>query len=162
LEAVFTILKLPDLLGNLVAFLILFWLLKKFFWGNILKNLDARRESIELAYQEVEEQQKKAVALREELESKLARIEEERRKVLEEAAREARKLSEEIRAQAEAERDRILARAQQDIEREREKLRVELNNYVGELAISIAEKLLLEKLDREEHIRLVKRLTEGL
>lgn len=162
MEAIFAILKLPDLLGNLVAFLVLFWLLKKFLWGNILKNLDARRESIELAYQEVEEEQRKASALRKELESRLAGIEDERRKILEEAAREARKLSEEIRTQAEAERDRILTRAQQDIEREREKLRVELNNYVAELAIAIAEKLLAEKLDREEHIRLVKRMTEGL
>ncbi len=162
MEAIFTILKLPDLFGHIIAFLILFFVLKKFLWGTILGTIDDRQKSIEYAYQEVEEEKRRAMLSRAELEERLAKISEEGRKKMEEAAREARKLAEEIRAQAEAERDRILARAQAEIEREREKLMAQLNNYVADLSIDIAEKLLREKLDREEHRKLVKVLTKDL
>lgn len=162
MEDIFTILKLPDLFGHIIAFLILFFVLKKFLWGTILGVIDERRKSIEYAYQEVEEEKRKAEMLRRQLEDRLAKISEEERKLMEDAAREARKLAEEIRADAEAERERILARARSEIEREREKLIVQLNNYVADLSIDIAEKLIRQKLDREEHRRLVKTLTEGL
>jgi len=147
LEGVFTILKLPDLLGHLVAFLLLFWILKKFAWGPVLQMVDQRRESIEKAS---------------ELDEHLSAIEEERRRIMEEAAREGRALADEIRQAAEQQRERILAKAQADIQMEREKLKAELNNYVADLAIDISEKLVAKQLDREEQRRLIKTLTTGL
>jgi len=161
-EGVFAILKLPDLLGHLIAFLILFWVLKKYLWGYILETVERRRANIELAYQEVEAKDAEVTRLRDELSGRLERIEEERRLVLEQAAKEGRALADEIRAHAEAQRERVLAKAQADIGLEREKLRVEMNNYAAELAINIAEKLLQARLDREEQRRLIRSLTAGL
>lgn len=162
MEGVFQILKIPELIGNLIAFGILFWLLKRFLWGHILNTIDRRRHSIELAYQEVENRQREAEKLKRQLEERLAGMEEEARQRLEEAAREGRRLADEIRAAAEAQRERMLSRAQADISREREKARVELNNYTADLAIDITEKLLRKQLDREEHRRLIRALTEEL
>lgn len=162
MEGVLQILKIPELLGNLLAFALLFWLLKKFLWGYVLETIDRRKQSIELAYTEVENRQREAEKLKRELEERLAGIEEEARQRLEKAAREGRELAAEIRAAAENQREKMLARAQADIEREREKARVELNNYTADLAIDITEKLLRKQLDREEQRRLVRALTEGL
>ena len=162
MEGVLQILKIPELIGNLLAFALLFWLLKKFLWGYILETIDKRKRSIELAYQEVENRQREAEKLKRQLEERLARIDEEAHQRLEQAAREGRQLAEEIRAAAESQREKMLIRAQTDIAREREKARVELNNYAVDLAIDISEKLLRQKLDREEHRRLVQALTEGL
>ncbi len=162
MEGLFTILKLPDLFGHLIAFVLLFFILKKYLWGSILGIIEQRQQSIEYAYKEVEDEKKNVEKLTRELQGKLSQIDEERRKQLEEAAREARKLAEEIRAEAEAQRERIISRAHAEIEREREKLIAELNNYVADLSIDLAEKLLRAKLDREEHRKLVKTLTEGL
>lgn len=162
MEGLFTILKLPDLIGHLIAFILLFWILKKFLWGYVLETIDRRKESIELAYQEVENRQREAEKLKRRLEERLAGIEEEARQRLEEAAREGRKLADEIRAAAETQRERMLSRAQADIGREREKARVELNNYTADLALDITEKLLQKQLDREEHRRLIRQLTQGL
>jgi len=162
LEGVFTILKLPDLLGHLVAFLLLFWILKKFAWGPVLQMVDQRRESIEKAYAEVETKQAQVDRLQSELDERLSAIEEERRRIMEEAAREGRALADEIRQAAEQQRERILAKAQADIQMEREKLKAELNNYVADLAIDISEKLVAKQLDREEQRRLIKTLTTGL
>lgn len=162
MEGVFTILKLPDLLGHLIAFFALFWILKKYAWGPVLQMVEQRRENIEKAYGEVEAKQAEAERLQVDLDARLGAIEEERRKTMEEAARDGRALADEIRNAAEQQRERILARAQSDIELEREKLKAELNNYVADLAIDMTEKLVAMKLDREEHRRLIKTLTAGL
>lgn len=162
MEGVFAILKLPDLLGHLLAFLLLFWILKKFLWGPILDIVDKRRESIEYAYSEVESKQAEVNERYKELVERLDRIEEERRQVMEDAAREGRALADDIRANAESQRERILAKAQSDIEMEREKLKVDMNNYASDLAIDVAEKLMRKQLDREEQRRLIKSLTSEL
>lgn len=154
--------KLPDLLGHLLAFLALFWILKKFLWGPILDIIDKRRESIDFAYSEVESKQAEVDERHRELVERLDRIEEERRQVMEDAAKEGRALADDIRANAENQRERILAKAQSDIHMEREKLKVEMNNYASDLAIDVAEKLMRKQLDREEQRRLIKSLTSEL
>ena len=162
MEGVFEILKLPDLLGHLLAFLLLFWILKRFLWGPVLDIVEKRRESIDYAYAEVEKKESEVEERRRELEERLDGIEEERRQVLEKAAREGRALADEIRANAAAQRERILAKAQADIEMEREKLKVDMGNYASDLAIDVAEKLMRKQLDREEQRRLIKSLTAEL
>ncbi len=154
--------KLPDLLGHLLAFLALFWILKKFLWGPILDIIDKRRESIDFAYSEVESKQSEVDELHRELVERLDRIEEERRQVMEDAAKDGRALADDIRANAENQRERILSKAQSDIHMEREKLKVEMNNYASDLAIDVAEKLMRKQLDREEQRRLIKSLTSEM
>jgi F-type H+-transporting ATPase subunit b len=161
-ESVFAILKIPDLLGHLVAFIILFWVLKRFLWGFILKTVDERQESIELAYTEVEKQQADAGRLSAQLSARLAAIEEEKRKALEDAAQQGKTLAEEIRRAAEAQRERILEKARADIAMERDKLRVDMNNYAADLSVGIAEKLLQKQLDHDEQRRLARTLMADL
>jgi F-type H+-transporting ATPase subunit b len=161
-EGVFQILKVPELLGHLVAFLIFFWLLRRFLWGTILKTVDERHESIELAYTEVEKKQSEAELIRAKLDERLAVIEEERRQVLEDAAKEGKSLAEDIRRAAETQRERLMEKARTDISMERDKLRVDMNNYAADLSVGIAEKLLRKQLDRDEQRRLAKELMAGL
>jgi F-type H+-transporting ATPase subunit b len=161
-EGIFAILKIPDLLGHFVAFMVLFWVLKRFLWGTILKMVDERQESIELAYTEVEKAQSEANLLRNKLDDRLAVIEEERRQVLEDAAKEGKVLAEDIRHAAEVSRERLLEKARTDITMERDKLRVEMNNYAADLSVGIAEKLLHKQLDHDEQRRLARELMAGL
>lgn len=162
MEGIFAILKIPDLLGHLVAFLVLFFVLKRFLWGYILDTVDRRGESIELAYTEVENKQAEAERLNSKLNERLAAIEEERRQVLEEAAKQGKNLAEEIRHAAETQRERLLEKAYADITMERDKLKVEMNNYAADLSVNIAGKLLKKQLDREEQLRLAREMMAGL
>lgn len=162
MEGIFAILKIPDLLGHIIAFLVLFFVLKRFLWGLILNTVDQRAETIESAYAEVENKQAEAELLTSQLNERLAMIEEERRQILEEAAKQGKALAEEIRYAAETQRERLLEKAQGDIAMERDKLKVEMNNYTADLSVDIAEKLLRKSLDREEQFRLVKEMMAGL
>jgi F-type H+-transporting ATPase subunit b len=161
-EGVLSILKIPDLLGHIIAFAIIFFWLKHWFWKPILQAVDERQESIELAYTEVEKQQADAGRLSAQLSARLAAIEEEKRKALEDAAQQGKTLAEEIRRAAEAQRERILEKARADIAMERDKLRVDMNNYAADLSVGIAEKLLQKQLDHDEQRRLARTLMADL
>ena len=162
MEGVFAILKLPDLFGHIIAFLILFFWLKHWFWGAILQEVDLRSDSIELAYTEIEKKQAEAEHLNTKLIERLTTIEEERRQVLEEAAKQGKNLAEEIRQAAETQRERLLEKAYADITMERDKLKVEMNNYAADLSVNIAGKLIKKQLDREEQLRLARDLMASL
>ncbi len=150
MEGIFAILKIPDLLGHIVAFLVLFFVMKRFLWGFILNTVDQRGESIELAYTEVEKKQAEAERLNSKLNERLAAIEEERRQVLEEAAKQGKNLAEEIRHAAESQREHLLEKAYSDITMERDKFKVEMNNDAADLSVNVGGMMVIKELEREE------------
>ncbi|HKK07495.1 MAG TPA: F0F1 ATP synthase subunit B, partial [Gemmatimonadota bacterium] len=94
------------------------------------------------------------------------RLLERHRKELSEARREAQgivaesreaaeKLREEMLEQARVEREQLFERARAEMSRERERLAAEVRQEAVDVALAAAERLLKERLDREDDRRLV-------
>ncbi len=155
MEAIATLINLPVLLSSLIGFVILWWVLKKFLWRPVLNVIDERRDSIEQAFQEVDDARADVERLKGEYEEHLARINAEAQAKVQEAVAKGQQIAAEIRTDAEAQREKLLAKTQQDIGREKEKALAEMRNAAIDLSFTISRRVMRDGLDREAHDRLV-------
>lgn len=152
----------PDIITNILGFLLLFFGLKRFAWGPILGLLDARREKIGKDFAAAEEAKQRAEAIRTDYESKLREIDAMSRKKIEEAMREAGQLAAEMKEKARDESNAILAKTQGEIERERAKARVALRDDMVQMVLKGVEKVLHERLTPGKQEELVSRFIDEL
>jgi F-type H+-transporting ATPase subunit b len=154
--------KWPEIVTNILGFLLLFFGLKRFAWGPILGLLDARREKIAKDFAAAEEAKQRAEAIRTDYESKLREIDAISRKKIEEAMREAGQVAAEMKEKARDESNAILAKAQAEIERERAKARVALRDDMVQMVLKGVEKVLHERLTPGKQEELVSRFIDEL
>jgi F-type H+-transporting ATPase subunit b len=152
----------PDLglfLWNLLAFLILFFILKKMAWKPILKSLNEREKSIADSLATAERVKAEMAQLKNENEALLAKAREERATMLKEARDTKEKIINEAKEQAKVEAGRIITDAQTAIEQQKMAAITDLKNQVGNLVIEVSEKILrrelTDKTEQEKYIRQV-------
>ena len=149
-----------QVLTQILGFLILLWVMRKYAWGPILASLEARRQKIAGDFEAARKAKADADATKLELENELKGIEAKARQRLQEAVAEGQKVAGEIRTQAQAEAAARMARAEDDIAREREKAKELLKEQVISLSMRTAEKILRQRLDDPAQRKLVGEFVE--
>ena len=153
----------PDLglfIWNLVAFLILFFILKKTAWKPILKSLNDREQGIADSLATAERVKAEMVQLKGENEALLAKAREERAQLLKEARDTRDKIVNEAKEQAKLEYGKIIADAQTAIEQQKMAALTEVKNQVGNLVVEVAEKILRRELaDKPKQESYIRELT---
>lgn len=131
---------------TLTIFLAFFFLMRKYAFAPIVTALKEREDSITDALASADNARKEMSNLKAENENILAQAREERMQMLKEAKDIAAGIVAESKNTAKAESSKILASAQQDIENMKAKALTDIKNQSGQLAISIAEKILKKEL----------------
>lgn len=153
----------PDLglfIWNLVAFLILFFILKKTAWKPILKSLNEREKGIADSLATAERVKAEMVQLKGENEALLAKAREERAQLLKEARDTRDKIVNEAKDLAKLEAGKIIADAQMAIEQQKMAALTEVKNQVGNLVVEVAEKILRRELgDKSQQESYIRQLT---
>ena len=135
---------------QLLIFIFLVLLLKKFAWKPILDTVNERESSIKNAISEAEKAR-----------NEMASIQESNQKVLKEARTEREALLKETRAtsaemvalaktNAQTEANKIIAQAQEAIKNEKRTAVNELKNQVAQISLEIAEKIIETELDNKD------------
>jgi len=106
------------LIVQLVAFLILVWLLGKFVYPVMIKTLDAREAKIEEAGKAAEAAEKKAEAAESKIEDVLKQARTEAADIVATAKSEATQMIEKAESQAKSRSERIVSEAHEDIQKE--------------------------------------------
>jgi F-type H+-transporting ATPase subunit b len=140
---------------QILGFLILLWIMRKFAWGPVLATLEARRQKIAAEFAAADKAKAEANETKAKFEAELRGIEARSRQRLQEAIAEGQVLAGEIRQQAQNDASARLARAQDDIARERESAKELLKEQVVHLSMRTAEKILRQKLDDPAQRKLV-------
>ena len=134
---------------QLVLFVGLVLLLKKFAWGPILKSVGEREEGIKSALDEADNARKEI----QNLNADNARILKEARIERDVLLKEAREMKENIiseaKNEAQAQANKVVEQAQITIQAEKQAAIVDLKNQVAELSISIAEKVVRGELSNK-------------
>lgn len=133
----------------LVAFIIVFLLLKKFAWKPILKSLNERETNISNAIASAEKVKAEMAQLQNENEALLAKAREERGQLLKEARDMKDKIVNEAKEQAKVEANKIIAEAQAAIQAQKMAALTDVKNQVGKLVIEVSEKVLRKQLSGE-------------
>ena len=150
----------PDLglfIWNLLAFLILFFILKKTAWKPILKSLNEREKGISDSLATAERVKAEMAQLKSENEALLAKAREERAALLKEARDTKDKIINEAKDQAKLEAGKIITDARAAIEQQKMAAITEVKNQVGNLVIEVSEKILRRELsnksEQEKYIK---------
>ncbi len=138
---------LTEVLVQLIAFLIVFFTLKKFAWKPILAIIQSRRERFESEWGGIEKSKREVAALEKDYLAHLQKIEEEARSKMQEAVQEGRRLAREIQEKARMESQTSFEKAKANIELEVQKARLTFRQEIAALSIRVAEKILTEKMD---------------
>jgi F-type H+-transporting ATPase subunit b len=137
----------PQVLTQILGFLLMVWILRRYAWGPVIGMLEARREKIAGEFKEGERLKAEAMGLKARYDAELKTIDAQARQRITEAVAEGQKVAGEIRTQAQAEAAARLERAADEILREREKAKEVLKHQVIDLSLRTAEKILRQKLD---------------
>jgi F-type H+-transporting ATPase subunit b len=147
--------QLDIFVTQIIGFLIVLWVLRKFAWGPILAKLDERRDKIAGDVTTAENLRAEADRLREKYEEELRTIEAQARERIQLAVSEGQKVAEEIRADARAEADRLREKTKADLELEVKKARSALHDDIVRIALDAATRLVNEEMNEERQRKLV-------
>jgi len=153
---------LAQIVTNVIGFLLLVLILRRFFWNSVLRILDARRARIEEGLRSIEQSTHDLERLKQELRERLAKIDDEARAKIQQAIQEGRRIAGEIREDARAQAQTIITKSKETIELELAKAKVSLRDELADLAIDAVERLLKQKCDPETDKVLVASVLEEL
>lgn len=138
------------LFWTLLAFLIVFFLLRKFAWGPILSALNQREKTIADSLESAHRVKAEMAQLKSENEALMVKAREERAAMLKEAKETRDRMVNEAKEQAKVEANKIIADAQQAINAQKMAAITEVKNQVGKLVIEVTEKVLRKELATKE------------
>ena len=147
------------IIWTLLAFLIVFFILKKFAWKPILNSLQQRETSIADSLSTAERVRAEMAQLKSENEALLAKAREERGHILKEARDTKEKIINEAKEEAKIIANKIITDAQAAIEQQKMAALVDVKNQVGLMVIEVSEKILRRELsNKAEQENYVKQL----
>ena len=135
---------------TLLAFIIVFFILKKYAWKPILNSLNQREKGIADSLATAERVRAEMAELKSENEELLAQAREERAVMLKEARDIKERIVNDAKEQAKTEASKIMAETQQAIEQQKMAAMTDVKNQIGKMVIEVAEKILRKELGDKE------------
>ena len=145
------------LIWTLLAFLIVFFILRKLAWPAIIQGLKERENSIADSLATAQRVKEEMAQLKSENETLLAKAREERAQLLKEARETKDRIINEAKDQAKEEAGKIMAETQVALQAQKMAALTEVKNQMGKLVIEVSEKVLRKQLEnataQEAHIQ---------
>ena len=138
----------PTLLMNLVTLIVLYLILKKFFFEKVRDFVQAREQSVKDAFDNAEHVNKLADEKLKEYNEQLAQIDAKSREAVKESKQRADARALEILNEANRKANEMILQAGREIEKEKLKSVGEMRDHIASLAIYAAEKILEKELDQ--------------
>ncbi|HYJ66543.1 MAG TPA: F0F1 ATP synthase subunit B [Nocardioidaceae bacterium] len=138
---------------ELLAFVIILYVLAKWIVPPINKAMSERQERIRRQFDEMEEATASAKQAEEDLRAQMVEARHDASRVREEAREQGAAIVAEMREQAQAEAQRIVETAQAQLEAERQQVVNQLRGEVGTLATELAGRIVGESLNDDERQR---------
>jgi F-type H+-transporting ATPase subunit b len=140
---------LPELIFGLIAFAIIYWVVKQKVVPNLEKAYAERTEAIQGGIHKAEEAQAQAQAALDQYQAQLTEARAEASRIREDAKAQGAQILAEMRAQASSEAARLTEIGHKQIEAERQQAIVSLRNDVGRLSTDLASRIVGESLHDE-------------
>jgi len=132
---------------ELLAFLVILFLLARFIIPPINRALTERQEAIRRQFEESEQAKQAAEAAEQEFRAELADARHEAARIREDAREQGAAIIAEMREQAQAESRRIIAASHAQLDADRQRVLTEMRAEVGDLATTLAGLIVGETLD---------------
>ncbi len=136
---------------NIIAFIVLFLVLRRFLFRPLAQVLQLRAQEIAEGLDAAQQHKEALAKVAEERERALAEAREQGRERIREAVQEATETKERIVAEAREEAQHLRTRGHEAVELEREQALSEVRRVVVDLALQAASRAVLQRLDERAH-----------
>ncbi|MCS7460002.1 F0F1 ATP synthase subunit B [Paenibacillus doosanensis] len=140
---------------QLIAFLVLYFLLSKYAFGPLFGMMEKRRTHIQDQIQSAEQNRKESEQLLNEQKEAIQQARKEAYDMIEQAKVTSSKQADEIILQAKNEATRLKDEALRDIENEKNKAIAALRSQVSAMSVMIASKIIEKQIDEKSQEQLV-------
>jgi len=140
---------------NIIATIILFFILRHFLFGPVTEFLNKRKEGIANDLAEAKDNKEKAIELKNEYEVKIEEAKNEGKEIIEAAKKRGEDFRNKIIEDAKKEAQEIVEKGRKQIATEREKAVDDLKSEVVTIAMMAASKVVDENLDVNAHKKLI-------
>lgn len=127
--------------------LILYIILKKYFWEKIRKFMKDREDAVRDAFDSAEAMNKRADEKMRNYSARIANVEEEGREIIRQARAQADVQAQEIIDEARQQASELMAKTEKNIELEKAKAMEEMRQEIGTLALMAAEKIVGREIE---------------
>ena len=145
------------LIAQLVNFLIVFFVLKKFVYKPILATLDKRTAKIEKGLEDAQAANKRLKEITEKEKTVLAQAKKEAQQIIKSSEEQAKANAVSIVLEARNQSEKLLVSAKNQIEQEKNKMLSEVKGEIASLVVLATEKIIGEKLDKEKDRELIEK-----
>ncbi|KIL37982.1 ATP synthase F0F1 subunit B [Gordoniibacillus kamchatkensis] len=140
---------------QLIAFLVLYWLLSRYAFGPLFGIMEKRRQHVQEQLQSSERSRKEAEELLKQQKEALQEARKEAYDIIEQAKTTASRQADDLLAQAKAEAARVKDEAVRDIENEKAKAVAALRREVSAMSVLIASKIIEKQVDEKSNEELI-------
>lgn len=150
-----------DIIYQLLMFIILLALLKKFAWGPLMGVMKQREEHIASEIESAEQSRAEANKLLEEQKELLKEARQEAQNMIENSKKHGENQRQEIMEAARQEAERLKENARREIAQEKENAVQALREQVASLSVMIASKVIEKELSAEDQEKLISEYIES-
>ena len=146
---------------QILLFILLLFLLKKFAWKPILDAVNSREEGIKEALEQADKARQEMAELKASNEKILKEARAEREQMLKEAREIKEKMINEAKEEAREQSNMLIEQAKVSIENEKMAAITDLKNQVAELSVGIAEKIIKSELSgKDKQLELIEKMLD--
>lgn len=142
--------------------ILLFLIVRHFFWNNITEYLEKRKEFMASEYEDAKNANLEAISLKEKADGELTEIRLSAKGVFEDAKSRGELERTDIVKKAKKEARIVINNARKEIDNEIEKARSNLNEEIVSIAVLMAEKVIKKEIDESKHQELISEVTKGV
>ena len=130
------------LLAQIVNFLIILWLLKKFLYGPVMKVIQDRQNKIAQSLDDVKKIEQRLEKLENTVKEKLNQANHQADDILKEAKSSSNKIQKQAQTQAETEAKKIITQAEERLKVKEQQMLKQVESKVTDLAVTMTEKII--------------------
>ena len=154
--------NLWQILASLLNLVLLFLIVKYFFYKPVKKMLEARRATIDGQYEAADNAKKEALARKAEYEDRLAGARSEADGIIKKAVDTAALREREMMDEAQKKAYGIVKRAEEDAVLEKKKAEEDIRRYIVEVSTLVSEKVLEREMTDADHEKLIDNFIDSI
>jgi len=144
-----------DILIQLISTIILFIIVRFFFWKPITKILESRREAIDKELDDAKQAKESAALIEANLKDELAEAKRNVKELLDKAERDGNAKRESIINDAKEEARRRLENLELELEQEKKNMAREIRQEIVDIAFAAAEKIVAKEINQDKYLDVV-------
>lgn len=153
--------EIAQIFTQIVSFLIVLWVLKRFAWKPVLKVIEDRENKIKSEFASIEKQKAENDRLRQLYDHKLNDAAKEVKDLIKEGKESGKRIAKEIEESAHRESKKIISHTKEELQKEIHKAKGELKHELVTMTLAATEKIVKTEMDPKRQEALVNQFLHG-